>query len=284
MRKIRVAAIALATRDGCPEANINHALEMCRTAGKQAHPQVILLPEAFTAGYCAPDLSRYAENIPGPSVAAFLAVARELDAIICFGMLEKAPGGIYNSAVLVDGKGVIGIHRKAHLYLDPTRPYRNEHALLLPGGTLEPVATPLAKIGILICYETTFPEAWRTLALKGAEFLLLPYNCERDHFERVRQLPLLNVIPVVAADRTGTVFQGDRWEPNLGTAFAIDEAGKVLGHTAPGVEAILAVEIDLEKAGAARRESFTSGYYHCRRPDLYSLTAASSRPAKSALL
>ena len=277
MDTVRVAAISLSTIDGQPEANYARAFAMCRVASAQAHPRVILLPEAFAAGYCGTDLSPFAEDVPGPTVDTFVALAGETGAIICFGILEKAPKGVYNSAVVVDRTGILGIQRKTHLYYDANRPYRHEAALLLPGQTLDPIDTAIGRVGVLICYESTFPENWRVLALKGARFLLMPYNCEGDSLSVVSHLPAANVIPAVGANRTGTVYQGERWMANMGTAFAMDETGKVLGHTAAGVEDILIVDIDLQRARAARRQSFQAGTYHNRRPDLYSVLTETTR-------
>ena len=43
-----------------------------------------------------------------------------------------------------------------------------------PGDGFPVFATPRAKLGILICYDRRFPEAGRTLALAGAEIILVP--------------------------------------------------------------------------------------------------------------
>ena len=49
-----------------------------------------------------------------------------------------------------------------------------ESSVFVPGRELSCAATPLGKIGILICYDIRFPEMARKLALMGAEVLLVP--------------------------------------------------------------------------------------------------------------
>lgn len=274
--KVRVAAISLATMDGELESNYARAFALAQAACREQKPQILLFPEAFAAGYCGTDMSRYAEEVPGPSTEKFINLARRTKTLICFGLLERAEKGVYNTAVLVDGRGILGLHRKSHLFIDNVRPYRNEQSLLLPGQTLEPINTPLGKLGILICYESCFPETWRVLVLKGADMILCPYNCEGDPSFLGEKFSAMNLIPMVGADRTGTVYRGPgKWGPNLGAAFVYSATGKCLGRTAPGVEAILHCEIDIEEGKKLRKSGpGQNGTYQARRPDLYHVLTA----------
>lgn len=55
------------------------------------------------------------------------------------------------------------------------------------GNELKVVSTPKARVGVLICYDSEFPEAARYLADQGAEIIFVPYCTDNRHgFLRVR--------------------------------------------------------------------------------------------------
>ena len=60
-RKIKIAAIAVATVDGMVESNYARALRLAEISLKQK-PDIILLPEALAAGYCGRPLAEFAED------------------------------------------------------------------------------------------------------------------------------------------------------------------------------------------------------------------------------
>lgn len=101
-------------------------------------------------------------------------VAQELGVFLAFGAYERGPerGVVYNSALLVGPSGeILGVYRKTHLF--PTE--RRANAGWSTPGT-EPcvINTPLANIGLTICYDGDFPELYRAEALLGAEVILRP--------------------------------------------------------------------------------------------------------------
>lgn len=112
-----------------------------------------------------------AETIPGPSTEELVKEARDNDIYIIAGMLEKDktdPKLIYNTAPLICPKrGLIGTYRKVHLF-------KTEKSYTKPGQDLPVFETRYGPIGISICSDFyCYPEAVRTLALKGARLLTL---------------------------------------------------------------------------------------------------------------
>jgi predicted amidohydrolase len=61
----------------------------------------------------------------------------------------------------VSGDGVLGLHRKVHL--PPA-----ELGSFTAGDRFAAFETPVGRVGMLICYDKSFPEAARALALDGA--------------------------------------------------------------------------------------------------------------------
>jgi len=168
---MRVSCAQYAVRDGGRDPNLERSLHFIRRAAAEG-ADLVVLPELANSG-CdlgtrdqALDL---AEEIPsGPTVRAWSEEAEEFGVCVVGGLLEKEGDTLYNSAFLV-GPGVLGRYRKTHLWDKEKLRYE-------PGRELPVFDTPLGRIGVLICYDIWFPEAARTLALKGAQILCAPSN------------------------------------------------------------------------------------------------------------
>jgi predicted amidohydrolase len=135
-----------------------------RAASKGAN--LIIFPE--TSLTAMPEL---AETIPGDSTDELSKEAQRHNIYVVAGLWEKDksnPNIIYNSAVLIDPEGVVGIHRKVHLF-EVEKPY------IAPGEEWSVFETRYGPIGILICTELyKFPEPARICALKGARLIAVP--------------------------------------------------------------------------------------------------------------
>jgi predicted amidohydrolase len=242
MPTIRIAAIALATVDGLFESNNQRAVRLAEIAAAE-RPDVILLPEAYAAGYPGPDVRAFGEDLAtSPVQAEFRRISREAGCLLVVGCLEAFPDGVRNAAVLYDRGERIGIHYKSSLWPDDERPYRDERALLLPGYGVEVFDTRFGRCAILICYENMIVDNWDALAGR-VDFVLSPYNCEGDpSHNNLREAQRLS-IPSAWADRTGTVYSSDGWRVNPGTAGLVDGAGTVIAKSDPAVEAIVVGEL-----------------------------------------
>ena len=166
MSELVIAAVAAPFgRDmGACLRTIERALQEARVCGAG----LVVLPEAALGGYVE---SLHGEDcdpppalaVDGPELARVAELARDLT--VCVGFCEDGGDGIrHNSAAVLTGDGVLGVHRKIHLPL-------REHRFTTPGDRLETFDTPAGRIGMLIGYDKAFPEAARTLALGGAQIL-----------------------------------------------------------------------------------------------------------------
>jgi len=129
---------------------------------------LVVLPEAALGGYLyephivgapAPCATPPALRRDGEEIARIVRIAGDI--VVCVGYTEDAPGGPYSSAVCVNGDGILGHHRKVHV---PP----GERAFYSAGSGFAAFDTPIGRIGMLVCYDKTFPEAARQLALDGA--------------------------------------------------------------------------------------------------------------------
>lgn len=244
-RNVRIAALAVATIDGLLDANYRRAIRMTEIA-LEMKPDIVLLPEAFAAGYPGGDLAALAETPDSRYLAEFRDLARRSGAMIVLGYLERVGRGIRNAVVIYDEGRTLGSHYKSKLWPDKERPYRDEASFMVPGDGVEVFETRFGRMAILICYETGFPELWAGLAGK-VDFALTPYNCEQDPLPNavLQKYRTESRIPSAWADRVGMTWAGDRYKSNLGSAGLVDADGHVIASSTPGVEDIVIASLEV---------------------------------------
>jgi predicted amidohydrolase len=211
-----------------------------------------------------------AEPIPDHSTEALLKLSGDLNITIMVGMLEKCPSGeLFNSVVLVEPDEVHASYRKTHL---PTLGVDR----FVTAGKEKPsmVTTAAGRVGMLICYDLRFPEPARTLALGGAQMILLSTAWPQaatlypDFIVQARAAE--NHLYLIAANRVGT----ERGTTYLGRSIIADPDGGVLAEANQSDETILFAQVDPHRSDHKHR-IFNPGEYELdllndRRPELYS--------------
>jgi predicted amidohydrolase len=180
-------------------------------------------------------------------------------------MPEVAGSRIFNSAVLVTPQGEFHAYHKAHLFID-------EKDVFDPGDSPFPVFDlGSLKIGMLVCFDHFFPEAARSLALRGAQVICHPSNLvlEYAHLNTITRATENRVFWILA-NRTGSETLGDKTLAFNGRSQIIAPDGRLLGRAGPDSEETIIVEIDpaeaLDKRVTPRNDLFAD-----RRTDLYRL-------------
>lgn len=269
---MRIAAIQCAVREGETAANLAAATGWIIEAAN-AGCKLAVLPECSLTGYgfnSRAELEGVAIPLDGAEVNAVAAVCALHNIHALVGFYEVQESKIYNSAALIGPKGVVGVHRKAHLpYLGGDRfADRPDHV------SVSVFATEIGVVGISICYEIRFPEVTRTLALQGAEIIALPTNWPvqsailADHFTRVRAAE--NMVYFVAANRNDCA-RGNRY---LGRSQIIDALGEVMVK-AESETGLICADVDLDIA-RKKKIVFEEGRFELslfadRRPEAYQL-------------
>lgn len=129
----------------------------------------------------------YEASMPGPDTEPLFAAARALRLGLSFGYGELAVRSgqrrRFNSAVLAGQDGsLVGHYRKVHLPGDrePQSGFEFQHLekRCFESGDLGfPVWRAFGGVvGMLICNDRRWPEAWRVLGLQGVELVLVGYN------------------------------------------------------------------------------------------------------------
>src|SRR5262245_19824330 len=168
MRTTRVAAVSMNGFLGDPERVLKAIDQWCERAVAEK-AELVLFPELVIHGHCTPNTWALAEPVPdGLSVAALVRIAKRHRLVLSAGMSEKERDIVYNAQVFVGPDGYIGKQRKLHLSRDEVLYYKG-------GRELNVFDIGKCKVGAVICYDNTFPELARILALHGAEVLLMPH-------------------------------------------------------------------------------------------------------------
>jgi len=158
--KIKLALCQISSKRENKDANLQK-IETLTKRAKQEGVDLVVFPEMSLTGYVLHDqVYGLAETIPGPSVKRVEELAKKAGMHIIFGMpelCEKAQATIYNTAVLVGPKGLIGKYRKRYFR---------------PGYEPAAFQTDLGNIGLTICYDIFFPEVFRLPRLKGAQLIV----------------------------------------------------------------------------------------------------------------
>ncbi len=148
-------------------------IEERTTVAKEQGANLVIFPEMSLTGYVIKDqLYELAETIPGPSTKRVEAIARKNGMHIVFGMPEvskKTEATLYNTAVLVGPKGLIGTYHKMYL---PTHSVFEEKRYFRPGYRPAAFNTTIGDLGLCICYDLFFPEVTRLARLAGAKLMI----------------------------------------------------------------------------------------------------------------
>ena len=253
------------------QANIDKVSGLIRDAAAQG-ADVILPSELFCDHYfCKVQEEKFfATAYPWaehPAVEQLSVLAKELGVVIPVSIYEKDGPEYYNSIVIVDADGTpLGVYRKSHI---PDGPGYMEKFYFRPGNTGFRVwETMKGRLGVGICWDQWFPETARAMTLMGADILFYPtaigsepHDASLDTAARWRRAmqghAVSNVIPVVAANRTGD---------EEGQVFYADHAGEIVSELGRDEEGVITAEFDLD---FLERHRAAWGFFRDRRTDLY---------------
>jgi len=258
--------------------------------------RLIVFPEAFVSGYPrgldfgARVGSRSAEgreqflrywessvDVPGPATETISAIARQAQAYLVIGVIERDGGTLYCSVLFFDPEGfLLGKHRK----LMPTASER-----LVWGygdGSMMPVfPTPLGRIGAAICWENYMPMLRMHMYAQGVQLYCAPTADDRETWQAtVRHIALEGRCFVLSCNQFACrsdypadypAIQGNDPQTVMcrGGSCIVDPLGRVLAgplYDAPG---ILVADLDLGEVARGKFDFDVVGHY--ARPDVFRL-------------
>jgi nitrilase len=234
-----------------------------------------------------------AVDVPGPATRALGEAAREANAYVAVGVIERdsyfSRGTLYCTLLYFGPSGrLLGTHRK----LKPTAAER----LIWgegDGSTLTVVETEFGKIGGLICWENYMPLARMAMYSKGVDIYLAPTADARETWQAtLRHIACEGRCFVLGCNQfvTKSMYPADligvedlTHEPEVmcrGGSAVVSPLGTVLAGPLYDREDILIAELDMGEIPRSRFDFDVTGHY--ARPDVFQLTV-NERPAPSAI-
>jgi predicted amidohydrolase len=206
---------------------------------------IVCLPEGITTAGNGLTYAQAAETVPGPTTAFLGDLARRLRVWIVAGLYERSGARLYNTAVLVGRDGSLaGRYRKMSL------PDEEIEGGITPGSDTPVFDTDFGRVGMMICWDSSYPEVARTLAARGAEVILMPIAGGVESLVQARAVE--NQVHIVASgydfrsgifDRRGERIADAKGDPDVLVAEVdlsrptiwpwIGYWGARIGHEAP---------------------------------------------------
>jgi predicted amidohydrolase len=298
-RVIRIAAAQMgATQKADPrERTLGRMLSLLEAAAAQGATLVVFPELAFTTFFPRwliddEALDGYFErSMPNPSVRRLFDRARELGVGFYAGYAElTAERRRFNAAILVQPDGsILGRYRKVHLpgSIEPRegarfqqleKRYFNYGDLGFPAFRASE-AWKRAIMGMMICNDRRWPEAWRVLGLQGVELVCVGYNSaaydpnggatedsslRTFHSKLVAQAnAYMNATWAVAVAKAGE----EDGSGLIGGSCIVDPNGRIVAEAATLSDELLVADCDLDLCRQGKDKMFNFAAH--RRPQQY---------------
>jgi nitrilase len=232
------------------DANLKEAAQLLEQA-RDNGAVIAVLPENFAVLSTRQMLEQGQHELSasGP-IRAFLAEqCRRLGIWVVGGSLPIAarPDGsliehrVRSTCLVMDDQGrEVARYDKIHLFdaqVEDSKGSYRESDTFEPGEEVVTVDTPLGRLGLAICYDLRFPELFRALRAKGADWITLPsaftYQTGAAHWHALMQARAIeNQVWMVAGGQGG---QHDKKRRTYGHSMIIDPWGAIVSEMSEGV-------------------------------------------------
>jgi predicted amidohydrolase len=175
-------------------------------AAAAAAAELIVLPEGTVPAYVI-GTERVDPQLLEDAARDLIAIAAGSGATIVYGAGRYVGDRFFNTAAVVTASGIVGTADKFFLWHFDRRWFS-------AGERLEPISTPVGRLGVFVCADGRIPTIASTLVDRGAEILVVPTawvtsgrdsaaleNIQADLMINVRALE--NGVPLVAANKVG---------------------------------------------------------------------------------
>jgi predicted amidohydrolase len=228
--------------------------------------------------------------MPSPVTAPLFDDAKRYGIGFYLGYAELTPEGRhFNTAILVSPAGdIVGKYRKVHLpgHADhkPEAAFQHLEKKYFEVGDLgfntwrvEDQGVGSAIVGMLICNDRRWPEAFRALTLQGAELVCLGFNTPTEnlhypeppalrvhhHLIMAQAMAFMNATWLVETAKCG-FEDGFRM---FGQSMIVAPSGEIVAKTVSEDDELISFDADLDLAQNLKRTMFN--YAAHRRPEHY---------------
>ncbi len=248
---MRGALVQLTSTDNLPE-NLESARRGVREAAERG-AEFIALPENFAFLRREGNPIPCAQSLDGEIVGCVRELASRHRVPILAGTFAETIEGdqrVYNTSALISETGqIVAVYRKIHLFdvdLGESGGVFRESAFTAPGEEIVVAETAFGKVGLSVCYDVRFPELYREMAARGADWITVPSafapETGKVHWEvLLRARAIENQAFVLAPAQCGR-HSPDR--SSHGRSLVIDPWGRILAE-AGDEPAVIVADCDL---------------------------------------
>ena len=229
--------------------------------------------------------------LPSPATAPLFAAAGRLGLGFHLGYAEKTlDGRRFNTAVYVHASGEVvlkyrKVHLPGHAEYDPLRKVQHLEKRFFEVGDLgfpvvrAPVGGQALNLGLMICNDRRWPEAWRVLGLQQVELVMLGYNTPslnmdgrgfEAHHLRVFHSHLSvqagcyqNACFAASVAKAGT----EDGHELFGHSIIVNPQGEIMAQATSWDDEVIVADCDLEMCRLGRETIFDFARH--RRPEHY---------------
>ena len=234
---MRVALVQMTSTDRLSENLESARCAVDEAAGRGA--EFIALPENFAFLRREGNPIPCAQGLDGEIVETVRELASRHRVPILAGTFAEAIEGdhrVYNTSALISETGrIAAVYRKIHLFdvdLGESGGVFRESAFTAPGEEVVVAETAFGKVGLSVCYDLRFPELYREMATRGADWIALPSafapETGKAHWEvLLRARAIENQAFVLAPAQCGR-HSPDR--ASHGRSLIVDPWGRILAE------------------------------------------------------
>lgn len=286
VRKVRIACVQYKMRRTRSFAEFARQVGYFVEVASDYGADLVLLPEFFSVQLLSHLDARTPQEgirqlaaLSGKFIETMSAMARKNDLTLIAGSHPISAGGrLLNRCHVCLPDGKVVTQDKIHITPNERRWWG-----ISGGDGLAAIETPVAKIGVLICYDAEFPEAARRLADDGAEIIFVPFCTDnRQGYLRVRYCAqaraIENQVYVAIAGNVGNLpdvpnmdIQYAQTAVFAPSDFAFARDG-IVAESEPNEETMLICDVDLDDLVQARSSGTVTPRLD-RRPDLFRLVS-----------
>ena len=173
--------------------------------------------------------------------------------------VRRSAGKLANRSLLFGPDGEVAArYDKIHMFdvsLADGESWR-ESRIYAPGGEAVVVRTPLAAIGLSICYDLRFPGLYRGLAQAGAEVICVPAAFTRQtgraHWKTLLAARAIECGAFIVAPAQGGLHEDGR--ETFGHSMVIAPWGDILSEARGDEPGVIFADIDVGRVETARRQ------------------------------
>ncbi|MCF3651385.1 bifunctional GNAT family N-acetyltransferase/carbon-nitrogen hydrolase family protein [Synoicihabitans lomoniglobus] len=295
-RKVRVACVQYQMRELTSFAEFERQVGYFVDVAADSDADFVLFPELFTVQL----LSMTKTKSPQEGIRQLAKYARRVVTLLrklaikhgvtIIGGSHPAKVGkeMRNICTVCMPDGSIAEQHKLHI-----TPNERKWWGISGGHALPVIETPAAKIGVLICYDSEFPEAARHLADQGAEIIFVPFcTNDRQGYLRVRicsaARAVENQVYVALAGNVGNLPDVENMDVQYGQAAIFTPSDFMFSRDGIAAEAdsneetVLICDLDLDDLHEARAMGTVTPRID-RREDLFQLHASVAAPLPPAV-